>query len=75
MQQISTRFEEERDTKNMRENLMREMLWQQPPQTVELYQLKKDLKKVPEYKNVQITEMEGHKVRALKEKLQLEKEK
>ena len=57
----------------MRNGLMKEMLWQQKPQTLELYQLKKDLKSIPKYQNLQITEMNETQVRQLKEKRKTEK--
>ena len=43
------------DIKNMCQGLMKEMHWQKPPQTIEMYTIKKHMQEIPHLKNKQIT--------------------
>ena len=41
----------------MRQNLMKEMLWHKAPETVELYQLKKKVNQIPQFKKLRLTQL------------------
>ena len=45
------------DAKKMRINLMKEMLWNKEPETVELYQLKKKVSQIPQFKKIKLTSL------------------
>lgn len=47
-------------------NLMREMLWAKPPQTIEMYTIKKHMQDYPQFKNTQITKMTRTELSELK---------
>ena len=43
------------DIKKMCVNLMKEMHWSKPPQTIEMYTIKKHMQEIPHLKNKSIT--------------------